>query len=499
MGMWYRTVLMTAGVLGGLWAQESTLATPKQTLDSGMRLHYDILPSEVSTFSQMWQEGIFYGRLRMNNFGFKWGEELQADDGRYLRKDHAIAGLGGSFIYKSGYWYGLGVTAGVYGSFGWGSLPDDEAYLYKGGKDTISRYDMLNGDSGALLNIAQAYVAYRYKQGVFRAGRQIFESFLTGSGDSKMVPNTFEGYTYTSDDIANTHIAVAYLLRQKLRDHNTFHHLLARGVSTESDPYGVYSENDDSAMHRGLTLEKLQARGIEDRMFVAEVKNRSIEGLKVWGNYTALPELLSDVMVELDYSMHYEGVRIAPAVRYMYQFDNGAGEIGGANLRTVTAGYVDPDSLESWLFAARIDVGKDAWRVRFGYTQIADKGDIVAPWRGYPTAGFTRAMGQYNWYAATKSYMVRYDHDWKGVPKLGNLHAKMRFVVQDFDDDKPGVQADSQVLTLDLSHRFESYQGLYGRVRLGHVSGDDDTVTPDGVRKLDPSYDEVRFELNYLF
>ena len=40
---------------------------------------------------------------------------------------------------------------------------------------------------------------------------------------------------------------------------------------------------------------------------------------------------------------------------------------------------------------------------------------------------------------------------------------------------------------------------MYVKTRFAHVVGDDDTIAGNGLRKLDPSYDEIRFEINYLF
>jgi len=44
-----------------------------------------------------------------------------------------------------------------------------------------------------------------------------------------------------------------------------------------------------------------------------------------------------------------------------------------------------------------------------GYSKIADKADFTTPWRAFPTGGYTRAMGQTNWYANTSSYLLRAD------------------------------------------------------------------------------------------
>jgi len=465
----------------------------KHSLKCNMLHLYDELPGEVDNISDMFSQGMFYKRLRFNSFGFRWKEEIEKD-GIKIRENHAIAAIGGSLIYKSAYLNGFGVGAGFYATSAAGTLDDSEVYLYKAGKGAISRYDFRTDGTMSITSLAQAYIEYKNENVSVKAGRQIFESFLTKSNDTKMVPNTFEGLTLSGTLIPDTSLKMAYLTRQKLRDHSDFHHVLAAGELDVDYPEEISTENDDSAMHFGLNLSKLEARGIDDRLIIAEAKNTSIENLTLNMNYTAVPDLISSAMIQADYRLYLGGWSVIPGLRYMQQFDDGAGVIGGANLKTKTEGYSDPDSLDGALYGARVDVVKDAFKLRFGYTKIADKGDIVAPWRGFPTAGFTRAMAQYNWYANTKSYMVQLDYEFEIIPEFKIIS---RFVIQDFDDEKIGVQADSNVFTVDL------YKGLgetsfYVKTRFAHVYGDDNTVVGD-VTKADPSYDELRIELNYLF
>jgi hypothetical protein len=473
----------------------------KHSLKCNMIHLYDEVPGEVDNIADMFTEGMFYGRLRFNSFGFRWKEEIDE-----VKENHTVAAIGGSMIYKSAVLNGFSVGAGVYMSQSIRSLEDEEAYLYKGGKGLFSRYDLLTEDTDNITSLAEAFVKYEYKETYVKYGRQIFESFLTRSNDTKMIPNTFEGLTLHSKYIPETSLKMAYLTRQKLRDHSDFHHLLAYGYDRQidgNDTYLRYTENDDSAMHRGLTLYELEARGIDDRLIVTEAKNESIENLTLTLNYTAAPDLLSYAMIQADYRFFLGDWSIIPGLRYMEQFDDGAGEIGGANLKTLTDGYDDPYSLDSSLFGARIDVVEDAFKLRFGYSKVADEGDIVAPWRGFPTAGFTRAMAQYNWYANTESYMVQLDYEFEMIDEFKIIS---RFVVQDFDDEKIGVQADSNVFTIDL------FKGLgespfYVKTRYAHVAGNSNTIVNniivDGelkdVTKPDPSYDELRIELNYLF
>ena len=108
-------------------------------------------------------------------------------------------------------------------------------------------------------------------------------------------------------------------------------------------------------------------------------------------------------------------------------------------------------------------------------------------------------MSQYNWYANTKTYMIRGDYDFGKAGLVPGLTAMFRYAIQDFDDTKPGVQADSNVIHLDAIQKFKSFPGLEARVRIGLVNGNDSTYDMNGALKTDPSYNEYRFELNYLF
>jgi len=455
-------------------------------LQSNMTLQYKTPFKNVETIENMFKEGDFYGRIRSNLFLSDKGER------------HYVYGVGGSFIFKSAYLNGLGFTAGVYTTQNPWHSPDADALLYKAGKGVLSRYDVLTQGKYGITSLAQAYLEYQNSMMSLKAGRLIYESFLTKSNDTKMIPNTFEGVTLGTNIISNTKFNAAFLTAGKLRDHSGFHHLLAYGDDA-GDPYASYRQNDDSAMHQGLTLSKLQANGIDDELIVLEAKNSAIDNVMLTFNYTALPKLVSSAMIEADYRFDMGGVKVKPALRYMKQFNDGAGAIGGANLKVNTFGYSDPKSLQSALYGARVDLAQDAWKLRFGYTKIADEGDLIAPWRGFPTGGFTRAMAQYNWYANTKTYMVRADYDLDKAGIWDGAKVFMRYAIQDFDDFKPGVQADSDVLTLDILKTFKSLPGLYMKTRMAYVDGDDDTIAGDGSPKGDSSYNEFRFEINYLF
>ncbi len=467
-----------------LWAEGEL----KRELKRNFTLKELIVPSEVDTFSQMLSEGIFYGRLRSNNFYFDWDDEVEGKT-----KDHYTMGVGGSLIYKSAYLNGLGFTAGVYTTQSPLQMGDENVGYYKVGKGVMSRYDVATRGSYGLTSLAQAYIEYKDEITSVKVGRQIFESHMTKSNDIKMIPNTFEGITLHSKAVPTHNLKLAYLTKQKLRDHSSFHHLFA--YDDGGGAYDSWRENDDTAMHRGITLSKLEARNINDRLLLFEIDNGKKEDFTYMFNYTVVPELFASSTIDLSYKFPVDEFTVSPSLRYMHQFDYGAGVIGGANLKTNNVAYTHPDSVKADLYGVRVDVSRDSWRIRTGFSKVADKADIISPWRAFPTNGYGYTLLQYNWYANTTAYLLQGDYDFVEQ----KLHAQMRLGIQDFDDDKSGVQADSNVLQLDFIKQFESLPNLYAKLRMVRVVGDANTVAFDGSRKLNPSYNDIRVELNYLF
>ena len=460
----------------------------KRELKNNMTEVYNILPVNADNVNEFFTKGELYGRLRFNSFIFNWDKEI---DG--IRKDHYTIGLGGSLIYKSAYLNGFGFTLGGYTTQNPWHMDDEDVKYYKVGKGVLSRYKVATQGEYGLTSLAQAYIEYRTKNTSIRLGRQIFESRMTKSNDIKMIPNTFEGITLQNKFDTKYNLKAAFLTKQKLRDHTDFHHVFA--YDDGPGEYDKWRENDDTAMHKGITLSKLEAAGIDDRILLIELDNGTKEEIEWLFNYTAVPELFSSSTLDLEYKWMYNSYQIGTAFRYMHQFDHGAGEMGGANLKTNTIGYKDPNSLEANLYGARLDIAKDNWKFRMGITHIEDKGDIISPWRAFPTGGFGHSLLQYNWYANTTSYLLESKYSFNHY----NLQTFLRYAVQDFDDKKPGVQADSNVLQLDLIKKFKCVPNLYGKVRMVDVTGDENTMALGGINKLDPSYREIRLELNYLF
>lgn len=467
---------------------------PKRQLKNNMMVVTNHTPAAVDNLSDAFTEGMFYGRLRMNSFKWDW-KDVDADNKAF--------GLGGSFIYKTAPLAGISATAGLYyANSPFSSLRQDNADIgeTKAGKDTFSRYNVKTTGDWSMAVLAEAYLQYDVSKTTFKAGRQIFESFLTKSNDTKMIPNTFMGYVVETKEIPKTRVRAAYFTQQKLRDHTTFHDPL-----TFKDSAGEsWNNNDDSAIHKGLTFANITAAGQDpnNALIVADVQNKSIPGLKIDLTYGSVPDMVSNLTAELNYKIKLgDKLTLTPGVRHMQQFDDGAGAIGGACLKGGLAGqsgavngYKEADSLDSSLTMARLVLTDGIFKAQLGYSAVADEGDIVAPWRGFPTGGYTRAMAQYNWYSNTKTTAAEFHYNFGKAGILPGFSAMARYAMQDFDEDKQaaGVQADSNILHMDIRQNIT--RDLYAKVRIGLVDADDRT---SGTNK--DSYNEYRFEINYLF
>ncbi|SFV64772.1 hypothetical protein MNB_SV-6-323 [hydrothermal vent metagenome] len=460
---------------------------PKQELRGNMTLKYNALPSEVDSIGDLFSQGLFYGRLRANAFNWDWSGETDK-----LHDDNAM-GIGGSLIYKTAYFSGFGATIGLYTSQnpGFYNMDTDEVKFVKAGKDTFSRLKVKQTGNWGMSVLGQAYLEYKNKTFDIIAGRQLFESVFTASNDTKMIPNTFDGVSASAKVYDKSRLRVAYFTAQKLRDHTTSH-----DVITFKDESGEkWANNDDAAAHRGLSYENFIAAGEDPDhdLIVADFQTKAIKNLKANLSYLQVPGVVKDLVLEAHYKVPFEnGWAVRPGFRYFYQMDDGGGAVAGDNnlFGKSLEGYDSSvlGSLDGDLFMARLDLlmpeKKGFFRV--GYSKVGDKADIVAPWRGFPTGGFTRAMAQYNWLANTETILIR------GVYKpTSDLTLSLRYAIQDFDDDK-NVFADSTVWHFDIVDKLT--KEFYIKGRLGIVDAD-----PANTGKIDTSYNEYRLELNYLF
>ena len=460
----------------------------KSGLKSNGQLVYNIDLKNVDNLLDMFNEGEFYGRLRSNTFYNTFKNEDES------HSDHIISGLGGSLILKSATLNNFDFAAGLYFSQGFFDIDNDNVANLKKGKDVISRYDYVNDDDSYMAVFGQAYLRYSgLPKTELILGRQLVETFYTSTNDAKMIPNTFDGFIVNTNIVSQTKIKLAYLQKQKLRDHTSSHSVFMYGDSNSTSSLRPdWSENDDSAMHKGLTYTALKAAGkpTDSPLIVGDLKNSSIKNLNFDTSFYIVPELLSQIMLESNYRVDFDGFSVTPGVRYIKQFDYGAGTVGGASYSNglSASGYKDIDSLNAQMIAARVVTKIQNYKLNLGYTNILDEADLITPWRGFPTAGYTRSMARYNWKANTQSYRLELVRNANKEGIYKDVFIQSSILYTNADEDKGNK--DEMYYYIGFIQNIPSMVDLQWRLRLGYVDYIDESEFND----LD-----ARFEMNYLF
>ncbi|MFA6193067.1 MAG: OprD family outer membrane porin [Sulfurimonas sp.] len=468
----------------------ATEEAPKQALLGNYQLIYSKAPATVDSFTDMFKDGVFYGRLRSNTFMYNWEKESAAQE------NHIISGLGGSAVYQSASYNGFDFGAGLYYSHGYFTIADNNVALLKSGTDVFSRYDYINTGSQNMAVLGQAYLNYTTipKTGV-KVGRQLVESFYTKSNDTKMIPNTFDGLSVQTKAIPDSALQVAYLTDEKLRSHTDNHSLFVYDNSDSANK-SIWNGNDDSGMHQGLTYLRLKAAGVstDAPLIVGDFNNKSVENLSLDASFYNVPSLLSEGMAEANYNVKMGSFSVTPGARYIKQFDDGAGAIGGAAITGklagktgVSGGYKNADSLDSQMVAARVVGTYSIYKLNLGYSQVLDEADLVTPWRAFPTDGYTRSMARTNWIANTKSYRaeIMINDNKKGVYK----DVLMQISALHTDADETKGQFDENYYYAGFTQNLPMMPELQWRFRLGYQD----------TKKVDADTVDTRFELNYLF
>jgi len=477
------TLLFTSLINTLLLAQ--TTNEKVHTLKNNGIIIYNIQKS-VDSFHDMFTKGDIYGRLRSNNFYFAYSKEDNSHD------TQMVGSLGASFVFKSAAYKHFDTTLGLYASQSFFNDSLDPIDALKPAKDTLSRYNYIRTGSKSMAVLGQANIGYTYSKTKLIVGRQLVETFYTKSNDTKMIPNTFDGAVLNSHELKDTRFTLAYLQKQKLRDHTDAHSVLMYDDSNLST-YSMWSANDDGAMHRGMTYSALKAAGkpTDAPLIIVDGDNNSIKNLKINFSSYLVPQLLSQIMAEANYKLQLNGFSITPGMRYIKQFDNGAGKIGGASLYKIgLSGYKDANSLDGGMLGARVVTKFDDYKINLAYTGIFDKGDLVTPWRGFPTAGYTRSMGMYNWRANVKSYrleLVKGAND-KGIYRTPFIQTSVLYL----DGDQSKAETESIFYYAGIIQNIPTMPQLQYRLRLGwrDFTGDSSPVS---------DYLDSRFELNYLF
>lgn len=470
------------------------LQTENRLLKPNYSVEYLKAPVEVENLSDILTQSQLYGRLRSNSFGY----EYEHDTATY--KDHFKSGIGGSITLKTPFYHHFGATAGFYGSVPLGaSNVIESAHLNytRSGKDLFrTKEDGTEADIGVL---AVAYGQYKRPCLDVTVGRQIIETALLGSNDAKMIPNTFEGIFAKGYFLPETTLQAGYITAQKLRDHQNFHSIIA---------FERLTQNDDGNNHKGLSVANLQQarKDINPEMVLVSMENKSLTNTRLYGEYGSISSYFSTLILDGSYIVQLDSSwKLIPTLRYLRQFDDGAGAVGGAALSgkfslgsTGDTSYTNPHSVDGQLYAGKLQLTNGTAMGLIGYSHVSNEADIINPWRAFPTRGFDRAMAQSNWYANTDSWMIEGDYNFDKAGLVSGLSCNARYSRINIDDEKSQtgsvVSTDRDIVYFHAIKTFKSLPNTEVRFRFSDVNAKDYPIA-----YTNDSYQEYRFEINYLF
>ncbi|MDP2078373.1 MAG: OprD family outer membrane porin [Sulfuricurvum sp.] len=496
------------------------LKSEDRDVKGNMVVEYTKVPGSVDSFMDMFTEGELYGRARAHYFAWEYDDK---NSGLSSTRDNDMLGLGGSMVYKTGFYKGFGATAGFYGTTQ--VLDDNTNPAYpnvnfgRAGKDTYRT--RLDGTEGNIGVFAEAYLEYKAGKNNLKIGRQGIESVMLATNDTKMIPNTFEAAVFeTKSVLPDTTLRAGYIVSQKLRDHQTFHSLIASGEIGTGVPLDRTAFNDDSGRHLGLTASNIRAKGgdVDPEMVLLTASNNSISNLKLDVEYVGLEGFVNTAIAEANYKIKINDAwTVTPGVRYLRQMDDGAGAIGGAALsgkaaavgsptmnsatNATRATYKDPTSADGSIIMARLVAANGPLQLHVGYSKVSDDADIIAPWRGFPTGGYTRSMAQLEWIANTENWMVKVDYDFDKAGLVPGMKVAVDYADMNFDDDKviTSGMTDRNIFHVDVWQSFKALPNTEFRLRYATIHAASTGTAGAPVNVGQRAYDEFRFEMNYLF
>lgn len=416
----------------------------------GMAMLITMISAQAAeTISDAFKNGKWEGRIRMQYFLTDW------DDNSATGKngdDASGFAIGGSILYKTAPYYGFTLGSGLYTTQNAFNITDPED-----GVTATTSKDLFLRDAGSkygegFTTLAQLYMGYDFARTKTKTGRFLTTNPWVTPNDTKMIPIAAEGIEIVSNDLLNTTIQFNYTQKIKERGMSYFDGMATTGDTPTQILNHYASKNNPD-------------------LFILGAKNRSIDNLELqaWGMHW--DNLVDQAMVEANYATEIGDVIIGFGGRYIKQSDIGAGDIILPQANNNDSNNKIDGSL--WALKTTINLGNS--RVLIATSHTSNDADIIAPWRGFPTDGYTRSKTQTDWNAGTTSYKAQLDYD------CGNY-----------------VEGLSTVLSYSKYDRDESKKPYQSMTNRGFGNGDTNQWNLDIIQKLSGNFDGVELKARFM-
>lgn len=484
----------------------------KLSLATALILGTAVFATAADDLASAFKEGKFDGRIRTQYFLTDW----DMHDG--TNKDATATGfaVGGSLLYKTSPLYGLSVGAGLYTTqnpAGWTSEDDgrnmttptkfnattsNDLFLREGGGATP-----LSGTNPTTLVpygkgyavLAQTYLQYDIAKTKGTAGHFLMSNPWITPNDTKMIPIAIEGIDIKSNDLPNTTLQFDYADKIKERGMTHFGNMADTGDTPDAIKAYYTTTYSNAGTH-----------GDAPDVVIAGIANKSIDGLELQGWLMHWPDLVDQGLVEANYAIEAGDAIVTLGGRFIKQRDKGAGAI----IKPQTNSGDTDQSIDSYLWAVRAVTNYGPAKLLLSMSHTDDGADMIAPWRGFLTQGYTRSMTQTDWNADTNAWKVQLDYDFNQM--VSGLSAFISYSSYDRNPIKKPYQSmtnratqndDTTQWNMDIAYKCSgSLKGLEFLARFMDQNNDVDKVGITGAANgntFDSSNKEMRLEANYRF
>jgi len=206
-------------------------------------------------------------------------------------------------------------------------------------------------DGSSITALSEAFIAYKYKKRVFRAGNMMLQTPMMNDDTTRIVPWSYQGASFTSEKLEDTVVQLNYITQ--IRE-NTSEKYIKKSASGEFD--------------KGITMLGLSYQGFDE--------------LDLQAYYYHAPELYSTAIAQVDYKHTFKDeYLVCLGAQY---FKSGKG--GEFNQRENNNGGDDID-----LIALKVGLDGPFYNLTLNYSQNFGLSGIVKGYGGLAKV-FTTSM-----------------------------------------------------------------------------------------------------------
>jgi hypothetical protein len=341
----------------------------------------------------------------------------------YMKRTYGIASpqeslaLGGWLGYRTPWWHNLMAGVTVFTSQGLIFTDPD-----KGGAG------ILGPQQNGYTALGDAYLKGKVSKTEMTVFRQELDTPFINPHDSRMIPNTFEAYTITSQDLPLLTLLASHVTKIKPWTNTSFEGM--------SEAAGFTGTNEPVTM-AGVVFET--------------AKNYK---LNFWEYYCN--NLMNIIYARGDGEWKYnDDLTFVTSVQFLNQQDVGKAMAGSFN-----TGMVGVQEIVKW----------QGLGVTFAYTSTSGDHDIVNPWAGYP--GFTAMIVKDNDRAGENTWLAGLSYDFSSLG-INGLSAFSNFTNSSTPQTGPHASPSQSELDFTVDYRFQKLlDGLWIRLRTAFITQD---------------------------